>query len=270
MDDTDRPLLRTILAPNPSAMTLAGTKCFIVGRDNPVVIDPGPADESHLASIERALAGRKPSAILLTHAHEDHSAAAPALARRTGARLLMGRGAIGSDWLVPAVSGWVSDEDELPTDAGTIQVVTTPGHAPEHLAFLWRHERAPGVRSIFVGDLLMGSGDTTLVAPPEGKLSDYLASLSKVEEVGASVLFPSHGPAITEPDAVIARYRAHRWERVAQVADALRRSPSAGAEQLVKMVYGSGLDPALSAAAAGSIAAIIRFLDEDGSVDAER
>lgn len=269
MDDTDRPWLKTILAPNPSAMTLEGTKCFIVGRDRPVVIDPGPADEAHLAAIERALSGHAPSAILLTHAHADHSAAAPALARRTGARLMMGRGAIGSDWLESFLSGWVTDGDEVQTDAGHIRVVSTPGHSPEHLAFFWRGEAATDSGSIFVGDLLMGSGDTTLVAPPEGNLADYLASLSRVEEIGASVLFPSHGSAITEPGAVIGRYRAHRWARIAQVAEALRTSPSSEPERLMDAVYGPGLDPALKGAAAGSISAIVRFLEERDSVDAE-
>jgi glyoxylase-like metal-dependent hydrolase (beta-lactamase superfamily II) len=257
-------MLRIILAPNPSVMTLEGTRCFIVGRDSPVVIDPGPADGAHLDAIERALADRAPSAILLTHAHADHSAAAPALARRTGARLLMGRGSIGNHWLDSSLSGWLSDGDELQTDAGPIEVVATPGHSPEHLAFLWRSDPATDSGSIFVGDLLMGSGDTTLIAPPEGNLSDYLASLSRVEETGASVLFPSHGPAITEPGAVLARYRAHRWERIEQVAEALRTSPSAEPERLVDVVYGRGLDPALRRAAAGSISAIIHFLEARG------
>jgi glyoxylase-like metal-dependent hydrolase (beta-lactamase superfamily II) len=270
MEDTDLPMLRTILAPNPSAMTLEGTICFIVGRENPVVIDPGPDDEAHLTAVEKALSGREPAAILLTHAHADHSAAAPALAERTGARLLMGRGAIGSEWLERSLSGWLSDGDELQTDAGPVRAIATPGHSPEHFAFFWRGEPATGSGSVFVGDLLMGSGDTTLIAPPEGDLSDYLASLAKIGEVGASVLFPAHGPAIADPDRVLARYRSHRWERIEQVAEALRTVPSAEPERLVDVVYGRGLDPALRGAAAGSISAIIRFLDARGMLDAER
>jgi glyoxylase-like metal-dependent hydrolase (beta-lactamase superfamily II) len=268
MGGTDLPMLRTILAPNPSAMTLEGTICFIVGRENPVVIDPGPADEAHLAAVESLLSGRRPAAILLTHAHADHSAAAPALAERTGARLLMGRGAIGSAWLEPSLSGWLSEGDEVQTDAGPVRAIATPGHSPEHFAFYWRGEPATDSGSLFVGDLLMGSGDTTLIAPPEGDLSDYLASLDRVGEIGASVLFPAHGSAITEPERVIARYLTHRRERIEQVAEALRATPSAEPEQLVDAVYGPGLDPALRAAAAGSILAIIRFLDNRGALDA--
>ena len=135
---------RVLQAANPSPMTLDGTRTFIVGRERPVVIDPGPDAPRHLDAIERALGGAVPVAILLTHAHGDHADAAAPLAARTGAPVWRG-----------------SDGDEVNTDAGPLRAIATPGHTPEHLAFLWD-------RQLFAGDAFMGGSDTTLVAPPEG------------------------------------------------------------------------------------------------------
>lgn len=247
------PTPRMVLAPNPSPMTLDGTRTFLVGRERPVVIDPGPADPAHLAALEEALGGRVPAAILLTHAHPDHAEGAGELARRTGAGVRMARGALRP---LPdaGVERWIGDGDEVETDAGVVRAVATPGHAPEHLAFLWSG-------ALFVGDLLMGEGDTTLVSPPEGDLAAYLRSLDRVEGLGASVLFPSHGPPIERVPETLERYREHRRVRIRQVEEALRRSPDASADALVDLVYGAGLHPGLREAARGSLAAILHFLE---------
>lgn len=252
-------MLRTLLAGNPSPMTLDGTRTFVVGRERPAVIDPGPDDAAHRAALEAALAGRRPAAILLTHAHPDHAEGAAALARRTGGEVLMARGAL-SPLPEGVVDRWIGEGAEVETDAGTLRAVATPGHAPEHLAFHWEGASAPAGGALFVGDLLMGSGDTTLVSPPEGDLRAYLRSLDRVEEVGAGVLYPAHGEPIERVREALERYRAHRRVRIEQVEAALRGRPGATSEELVDLVYGAELHPALRAAAKGSLEAILHYL----------
>lgn len=253
------PPMREIRADNPSPMTLDGTRTFIVGHARPVVIDPGPDDPRHLQAITLALGGGTPTAILLTHEHEDHAAGAARLAESTGAPLRLGRGAVRTRFACTDVE-WLRDGEEVLTDAGQVRAVATPGHAPEHVAYHWTGEGAPEGGAVFVGDLMMGEGDTALVAPPEGNLRDYLASLDRVARLGAGVLYPAHGPPITEPREAIERYLTHRRERLAQVRSALGREPSAEADQLVDMIYGPDLDPRLRAAAAGSVAAMVEHL----------
>lgn len=263
----DHPAVRTVLAPNPSAMTLDGTRTYLVGRERPVVIDPGPALEAHVAAVEAALGGARPAAILLTHSHGDHSGAAPALAERTRAPVCMARGALRQGFAPGlVVSRWLADGDAVECDAGTLGAIATPGHAPEHLAFILRQ----GVRSswdaLFVGDHLMGEGDTTLVAPPEGDLADYLESLERLGAAEAEVMYPAHGPPIADPAAAVRRYAAHREARIAQVREALRAGGTARPAALVSRVYGAGLDPALRRAAEGSVGAILGYLEKRGEV----
>lgn len=254
---------RWLLAPNPSPMTLDGTRTYIVGERAPVVIDPGPDIDDHVESILRSLAGAVPAAILLTHSHSDHSGAAPALSRATGAPVRMARGALADNGPRVEVDRFVEAGEELATDAGTLRVVPTPGHTPEHIAVHWTTAGAPAGGSLFVGDLMMGEGDTALVAPPEGDLRIYLESLARVESLAPERIYPAHGPPIEDPVEAVERYRRHRYARIEQVRAALA---SAGgpveAERLVDRVYGKGLDPRLRRAAVGSLEAIIRYLEE--------
>ena len=259
-------MLQTLLAPNPSPMTLDGTRTFIVGRERPVVVDPGPADAVHLDAILAALGGRRPVAIVLTHAHGDHADAARPLAVRTGAPVWMAPG--GFARVDGTVTRWVEHGERVQTDAGTLTVVATPGHAPEHVCLLWTGGPAEHERALLAGDMFMGGGDTTLVAPPEGDLTDYLASLDRLEALRPSVIHPAHGPPIPDGMEAIRRYRAHRAERIEQVVRALRQGTAAPAE-LVGRVYGPELHPELRGAAEGSLRAILAHLAATGRVRAD-
>jgi glyoxylase-like metal-dependent hydrolase (beta-lactamase superfamily II) len=255
--------LRQARAANRSPMTLDGTRTFVVGSRRPVVIDPGPADEEHLRAVEKLLAGAVPTAILLTHAHADHSGNAEALAMLAGAPIGMGRGARRLPFPETSVGRWLADGDEVECDAGIIRVVKTPGHTPEHLAFYW--ETGEGAGTLFAGDLFLGVGDTTLVSAPEGNLQDYLQSLEVISELDPTVIYPAHGPALRRPEAAVSRYVRHRLRRIEQVKEAQAINPGATAEELVEPVYGADLDPRLRSAALGSIAAVFEYLEAGGA-----
>jgi glyoxylase-like metal-dependent hydrolase (beta-lactamase superfamily II) len=254
--------LRVLLAPNPSPMTLDGTRTYVIGRSRPVVIDPGPADPRHLLQLRNALEGSVPAAILLTHHHPDHAAAAPRLAGMFEAPVVMGRGALEVGFPVIPVDRWVGDGEVVETDVGPVRAITTPGHTPEHLAFFWSGSAAPAGGALFVGDLFMGTGDTTLIAPPEGDLAAYLDSLARVRELKPGILYPTHGPPLEDAAEAVARFARHREERVAQVMEALRHAEAARPRELVDRIYGPELDPRLRAAAEGSIRAILLYLDD--------
>lgn len=227
-------------------MTLAGTQTYLVGRGRVAVIDPGPALSAHLQAIADA-AGDVPAEILLTHGHPDHAAGAAALAKRLGAPIRS------------AASG-LADGQRFMTDAGDLVAVPTPGHTPDHYAFHW-----PDARAVFVGDLMMGGQDTTLVAPPEGDLGVYLSSLDRVRALGARLLYPAHGPAFEDGDTAIADYVAHRRDREAQVVAALQEGPLS-VDALVDAVYGAELEARLRAAARGATHAYLRHLKEQAMV----
>ncbi|HEX6924869.1 MAG TPA: MBL fold metallo-hydrolase [Longimicrobiaceae bacterium] len=257
------PELRVLRAASRSPMTLDGTRTFVLGTQRPLVIDPGPRDEEHLETLLRLLDGFTPGAILLTHGHADHAGGAPLLAERTGAPIAMGRGALRLPFPVERVTTWLTNGDVLDSDAGPVRVISTPGHAPEHLVFLYV---APdGRRALFAGDLLLGVGDSTVVSHPEGSVSDYLRSLETVTEARPTVIFPAHGPPLRDPERAIARYRSHRLARIEQVRRLRSERPELGAEAMIELVYGPELDPRLLGAARGSIEAILAHLDADNA-----
>lgn len=236
------------LAPNPSPLTLDGTRTYVVGRGEAAVIDPGPADDRHLRTLARELADATSIVLLLTHGHPDHAAAAHALAGRLASPVLR------------LADGSLVDGQSIPTDAGELVAVSTPGHTPDHAAFHW-----PAAEAVFCGDLMLGGLDSALVAPPEGDLGAYLESLERVRTLRPRVLLPSHGPPFTDPPAALDRYRRHRQERLAQVLAALadRVAPE---EELVGRVYGAELEPRLWPAARAALRAYLHHLESQGRV----
>jgi len=241
--------LRTLLAPNPSAMTLDGTRSYIVGLRRAAVIDPGPDDPRHIDALAEALADAERVTILLTHRHPDHADGAAPLAAALGSRVDGGP-------RVPA------EGDVIPTDAGDLVGLATPGHTPDHCALHWPTESA-----IFCGDLMMGGLDTALVAAGEGVLGDYLASLDRLRRMAPGVIYPAHGPPFTDPDTALARYLEHRAARERQVLGALAAG-ARGLREIAERVYG-GLAPELRDWVELTVRAYLEHLESTGRVNAE-
>jgi glyoxylase-like metal-dependent hydrolase (beta-lactamase superfamily II) len=242
---------RSVLAPNASAMTMEGTTTYIVGRRRAVVIDPGSADPRHLDALADAVADAGHVEILLTHDHPDHIGGAPELAARLDARVLGPGGEA------------LADGAGIVTDEGTLLALATPGHTPDHLAFHW-----PDVGAIFCGDLMMGGIDTAVVAHPEGDVGDYLDSLLRLRRLAPNIIYPSHGPAFTDPADAIGRYVRHREERQAQVLVAVAtgaRTP----EEIADSVYGAGLEPGLRGFAVAAVRAYLSHLRRTGRLQGD-
>lgn len=231
------PGLVRVVAPNPSALTGPGTNTYLLGHQRPAVIDPGPDDARHLAALLDALAGRRVSHILVTHAHRDHSALAPALSRATGAPVLAfggataGRSAAMRRLAAAGLTGGgegadtgfvadiaLADGAELAGPAWRLQVLHTPGHMGGHLAFRWQD-------ALFCGDTVLG-WTSSLVSPPDGDMGQYMASLALLAAQQSRALFPGHGAPIPDPASRIAALTAHRKAREAAILAELARAPA--------------------------------------------
>lgn len=219
------PLARRILAPNPSVYTGPGTNTYLVGIDEIVVIDPGPADESHLDAIV-GCGGDRIRWIALTHTHEDHSPGARGLKERTGAEIL----AFGArDGIRP--DRRIGDGYTIEATEFRLTALHTPGHASNHLCYLLEEERM-----LFSGDHIM-EGSTVVIHPPDGDMAAYLVSLEKLRRLRLRAIAPGHGQVIETPAETIDWYLAHRAEREAQVLDALTSAGTARVDDLVPLVY---------------------------------
>ena len=224
------PLVRRIIAPNPSVMTGPGTNTYLVGNDEVAVVDPGPDEPSHIEAILREGAGRI-RWILVTHTHEDHSPAATPLARATGAQL---RGVAAPDdfyqdlIFTPDVA--LSDEPLLQTPEFRLRAVHTPGHACNHYCLLLEQEGM-----LFTGDHIM-NGSTVVIIPPSGDMKDYLDSLEKLKSLPLRSLAPGHGELMPEPVAVVDGIIRHRLTREAKVARVLDEAGGT-LDELVERAY---------------------------------
>ncbi len=240
-------MLRHVNAGNAGPFTLDGTRSYIVGERQVALIDPGPDVEDHVRALSHALTEATSLTILLTHGHADHSGCAQRMASDFGAPL---RGA--GPGALPLKNG-----EEVPTDAGAIRALITPGHTADHLCFYW-----PTGRALFVGDVLLGEGQTTWVAEYPGCVADYLNTLDVLDGLDLEVIYPAHGPRIQEPGRVIQGFRNHRLARIEQVAALLEEYPAADAHGLLASVYGDKLPTGLEGPATQSIDAILDYLKE--------
>lgn len=265
--DQVSPLIRRVTANNPGPFTFKGTGTYIVGKGEVAVIDPGPDDPAHLEAILAAVAGERVTHIVITHHHSDHSPLAGPLKARTGATIYG-----------CAVAAAHEDDGEVKMEAGhdlsfqpdvslcgggrisgpgwTLEAIPTPGHTSNHLCFAFPEENA-----CFTGDHIMG-WSTTVITPPDGDMTDYLASLEAIRARGFDVLWPTHGPPIREVDAFIRAYAEHRQERLDQITEALKAGP-ARIRDLVPHLY-ADVDPRLHPAAARSMLAGMLHLVRQG------
>jgi len=254
-----QPGLRRIVAPNPSPMTYRGTNTYLLGNRGVAVIDPGPLSTSHLDAIIDALApDQRISHIIVTHSHLDHSPLARPLAARTGAPILAfggpqaGRSAVMTRLAAQGLVGGgegidkdfrpdieVADGDRIEGEDWSLDVIHTPGHLGNHLALGWGDV-------CFTADHVMGWA-SSLVSPPDGDLTDFMASCHKLRARNWSVFHAGHGAPIADPAARLDWLISHRESREAQILEAL--SQAAGtARDLAHRIY-SDTPPALLPAA---------------------
>ncbi|MEU9920433.1 MBL fold metallo-hydrolase [Streptomyces griseoluteus] len=250
-----------VLAPNASPMTLDGTNTWIVaepGSDLAVVIDPGPLDDGHLREVVDTAekAGKRIALTLLTHGHADHAEGASRFAEITGTRVRA---------LDPALR--LGDEGLGAGDVVTVgglelRVVPTPGHTADSLSF-----HVPADQAVLTGDTILGRG-TTLVAHPDGRLGEYLASLRRLRSLtvddGVHTVLPGHGPVLEDAQGAVEFYLAHRAHRLAQVETAVENGHRT-AEAVVAHVY-ADVDRSLWPAAELSVRAQLDYLDEHGLI----
>jgi glyoxylase-like metal-dependent hydrolase (beta-lactamase superfamily II) len=262
------PLIRRVVAHNPGPFTFFGTGTYIVGRGRVAVIDPGPAMDDHVAALLSALTGESVSHILITHTHIDHSPAAAALKRATGAPchgfgphgVVGDTGEAGADLAFrPDIR--MADGDHVAGEGWTLTALHTPGHASNHLCFALAEEQA-----LFSGDQVMG-WSTTVISPPDGDMAAYMASLDRLLARGEKIYWPTHGGPIRDPQAHVGALIAHRRARRAAIVEALNTGPARPAE-IVAKVY-QGLDPRLVEAAAESVRAHLIELAAAGLVEEE-
>jgi glyoxylase-like metal-dependent hydrolase (beta-lactamase superfamily II) len=259
------PGVRRIVARNPGPFTFKGTGTYVVGEGEVAVIDPGPELAEHIDALIASLADEQVTHILVTHTHRDHSPAAKALKAASGAPTygfgphaggLRGDPGIeeGGDWdFVPDVAVRDGDTVEGGTGDRTLggkwrfEAVHTPGHTSNHLCFA-----LPDAGILFSGDHVMG-WSTSVIAPPDGEMAAYMASLDKLLARPDRVYWPTHGPAIGEPERHVRAFIAHRREREAGIIDCLK-SGCETIDAIVERLY-AGINPALHRAAGRSVLA---------------
>lgn len=258
------PDLACILAPNASPMTYWGTNSYILGRAELMVIDPGPDDPAHLDALLDTIKGRPVSHILVTHSHVDHSPLAARLAALVHAPVLAyGNARAGRSDRMQALAlsddlggregvdhGFtpdicLKDGAQITNSELTLTALHTPGHFGNHLSYAWKN-------AVFTGDQVMGWA-STLISPPDGDVSDFMASCDRLERLNAEIFYAGHGPVITAPQERLDWLRDNRRAREAQILSALSHH-AGSATDLAQRIY-TDIDPRLLPAATRNVLA---------------
>ena len=268
---TVSPLVRRMLANNPSPFTFKGTSTFIVGKGSVAVIDPGPDDDAHLAALLDALRGETVSHIFVTHSHADHSPLTPKLKAATGATTYAYDGvtaeqssglrldaSIDHDF-VPDVR--LADGDVVEGPGWSLKALFTPGHMSNHMCFALSQEQA-----LFAGDHVMAWA-TSVIAPPDGDMGQYFASLRKLLDRDDQVYHPSHGPSRLDPLPLVRGYLAHRRMREAAILSRVTQGART-IREIVAQIY-ADVDPRLHTAATLSTRAHLDHLIGQGKLKAQ-
>ena len=269
------PRVRAIVANNPGPFTFKGTMSYIIGRGKVAILDPGPDDDAHVAALLDAVRGETVSHIFVTHTHRDHSPAVPKVKAATGATVyaqgphrLARPLHIGETRRLDASADMdfrpdvaLADGEVVCGDGWTMEAVTTPGHTANHMSFALKESDL-----LFAGDHVM-AWSTTIVAPPDGAMTDYMESLQKLARRSEPLYLPGHGAAVRNAPRYVEFLIRHRQGREASILHQLGKG-AADIPTIVKTVY-IGLDPRLVGAAALSVLAHLEDLVARGVVATE-
>lgn len=263
------PLVRRLLAPNPSPFTFTGTQSYIVGSGEVAVIDPGPDIAKHVDALLAAIQGERVAAIVCTHTHRDHSPASRPLQAATGAPIIgcapltleddgpRADASFDSDYAADRVLG---DGERIEGVGWTLEAVATPGHTSNHICLALAETGA-----LFTGDHVM-DWSTTVVSPPDGDMAAYMVSLETLMGRDDRVYYPAHGPAVDKPKRLVRGLIGHRRQREAQILKLLGKGVGA-IPDMVEVMY-KGIDTRLFPAAGRSVLAHLIDLDARGLVSA--
>jgi glyoxylase-like metal-dependent hydrolase (beta-lactamase superfamily II) len=266
------PLVRRVLAPNKGPFTFTGTCSYILGKGHLALIDPGPDVAEHIELLLMQLRGESIDHIVITHTHRDHSPAARAIKAATGAKIIgcaphqpdqtktIGRidASHDLDHLPDLI---MQNGDVLSADGFHLEAIATPGHASNHLCFA-----LPEENSLFSGDHVM-AWSTTIVAPPDGNMADYMASLEKLRSRGEHIFWPGHGGPVQDPQRFMRGLAQHRRQREAAILKCLASDQGTIAE-IVARIY-EGIDPRLTMGASLSVLAHLEDLLNRNFIEAE-
>jgi glyoxylase-like metal-dependent hydrolase (beta-lactamase superfamily II) len=255
------PGVRRLLCDNPSPFTFKGTMSYIIGRGQVAIVDPGPENEAHITALLNAVRGETVTHIFVTHTHRDHSPSVPRIKAATGAQVFaegphraarpLHTGEVnpleGSGDMSFRPDQALADGDVVSGPGWTIEAITTPGHTSNHMAFAYREADV-----LFSGDHVM-AWSTSIVAPPDGAMSDYMASLHKLARRNEPIYLPGHGPAVRDARRFVPYYIRHREAREASILHRLAKG-AADIPTLVRAIY-IGIDPRLVKAAGLSVLA---------------